>query len=107
MAEGSCCKNWQNTQPSQEQLIVPEELTTNIPHKTLVSYPEPKFHDDAQLEWFTEGGDPNPHKVLAEAKDIVFQMKQWTEYPKRGRSQYNQQMSDCDPESTELHIFIS
>ena len=92
----------QNTQPSHEQLIVPEELTTNIPPKTLVSYPEQKFHDEVQLEWFTEGGDPNPHQVLAEAKDIVFQMKRRTEYPKRGWSQYNQQMSDRDPESTTI-----
>ena len=91
-----------NTQPSHEQLIVPVELTTTIPPKTLVSYPEQKYHNDVQLEWFTEGGDPNPHQVLAEAKDIVFQMKWRTEYPKRGWSQYNQQMSDRDPESTTI-----
>ena len=45
----------QNTQPSHEQSIVPEELTTNLPPQTPVSYPEPKFHDDVQLG-FTEGG---------------------------------------------------
>ena len=43
------------TQPSHEQSIVPEELTTNLPPQTPVSYPEPKFHDDVQLG-FTEGG---------------------------------------------------
>ena len=83
--------------PSEKTLFVPEVLTTTIPPGKVVGSPEPKFKSDVEIHWFTETQAPEPHTLLAQAKDMTFITRRRHESPRRGWSQYNQETSHFGP----------
>ena len=88
--------------PSQKTLIVPDVLTATIPPDKYVSSPEPKFENDVHLDWFLNSEEQNPHKLLAEAKDLAFNIRRQSDDPKRSWSHYNQENSLHDPLTTTI-----
>ena len=89
-----------NLKPSQKTLTVPDALTTTLPPGNIIRSPEPKFHSNVQMHWYSESEEPDPHKVLAEAKDLAFIIKRNDEDLKLGWTPYNQERSPTDPPTT-------